>query len=45
MNALYSDHYVIELPPNHSFPIEKYRLIRERLLAEGTLRPVELIEP
>ena len=45
MNALYSDHYVIELPPNHSFPIEKYRLIRERLLAEGTLRPAELIEP
>jgi len=45
MHALYSDHYVIELPPNHSFPIEKYRLIRERLLAEGTLRPEELIEP
>jgi acetoin utilization deacetylase AcuC-like enzyme len=45
MYALYSDHYVIELPPSHSFPIEKYRLIRERLLAEGTLRPEELIEP
>lgn len=45
MYALYSDHYVIELPPNHSFPIEKYRLIRERLLADGTLRPGELIEP
>jgi acetoin utilization deacetylase AcuC-like enzyme len=45
MYALYSDHYVIALPPNHSFPIEKYRLLRERLLAEGTLRPEELIEP
>lgn len=45
MYALYSDHYVIELPPNHSFPIEKYRLIRERLLAEGTLHPEGLLEP
>jgi acetoin utilization deacetylase AcuC-like enzyme len=45
MYALYSDHYRIELPPNHGFPIEKYRLIRERLLAEGTLRPETLLEP
>jgi len=45
MYALYSDHYVIDLPTNHGFPIEKYRLIRERLLAEGALRPEELIEP
>lgn len=45
MYALYSDHYVIELPSNHSFPIEKYRLIRERLLAEGTLHPEALLEP
>jgi acetoin utilization deacetylase AcuC-like enzyme len=43
--ALYSDHYVIDLPATHSFPIQKYRLIRERLLAEGTLRPDELLEP
>jgi acetoin utilization deacetylase AcuC-like enzyme len=45
MYALYSDHYVIELPPHHTFPIQKYRLIREKLLAEGTLRPEELLEP
>jgi acetoin utilization deacetylase AcuC-like enzyme len=45
MYALYSDHYTIELPPNHSFPIQKYRLIRERLLAGGTLFPQELLEP
>ncbi len=43
--ALYSDHYVIELPPHHPFPIQKYRLIRERLLAEGTLNPDHLLEP
>jgi acetoin utilization deacetylase AcuC-like enzyme len=45
MFALYSDHYVIDLPPHHTFPIQKYRMIRERLMAEGTLRPQELLEP
>jgi acetoin utilization deacetylase AcuC-like enzyme len=43
--AFYSDHYVIDLPANHRFPIQKYRRIRERLLAEGTLRADELLEP
>ena len=43
--ALYSDHYVIDLPATHGFPIQKYRLIRERLLAEGTLAPGELLKP
>jgi acetoin utilization deacetylase AcuC-like enzyme len=45
MFALYSDHYTIELPDNHLFPIEKYRLIREQLAAEGTLGAEELLEP
>ncbi len=45
MYALYSDRYVIELPPKHTFPIQKYRLVRERLLAEQTLGPEELLEP
>jgi acetoin utilization deacetylase AcuC-like enzyme len=45
MYALYSDHYVIDLPPHHSFPIQKYRRVREQLLSEATLRPKELIEP
>jgi acetoin utilization deacetylase AcuC-like enzyme len=45
MYALYSDRYIIDLPPNHGFPMEKYRMIRERLLADGTLRPEDLLEP
>jgi acetoin utilization deacetylase AcuC-like enzyme len=45
MKACYSDHHVIELPPGHTFPIQKYRMIRERLLAEGTLAPADLVEP
>ncbi len=45
MFALYSDQYVIELPANHAFPIQKYRLIREQVVAEGTLGPKDLLEP
>ena len=45
MYAFYSDHYVIDLPANHRFPIQKYRRIRERLLTEGTLRADDLLEP
>jgi acetoin utilization deacetylase AcuC-like enzyme len=45
MYALYSDRYVIDLPAHHTFPIQKYRLIREQLLGEGTLGAEELLEP
>lgn len=45
MRACYSEHYVIPLPAGHSFPIQKYRLIRQQLLAEGTLAPADLVEP
>jgi acetoin utilization deacetylase AcuC-like enzyme len=45
MYALSSDSYVIDLPAHHTFPIQKYRLIREQLLAEGTLTPEEILEP
>jgi acetoin utilization deacetylase AcuC-like enzyme len=45
MHALSSDHYVIELPPHHTFPIQKYWLVREALLADGTLRPSDLLAP
>ncbi len=45
MYTLYSDHYVIDLPAHHTFPIQKYHLIREQLLVEGTLSPEALLEP
>jgi len=45
MHAAYSDRYVIDLPEHHTFPIQKYRLISERLLAEGTLAQTDLVEP
>jgi len=31
----YTDHHVLPLPPGHRFPIEKYRLLRELLEADG----------
>lgn len=33
MQAFYSDHFVLPLPPGHRFPMRKYRLIREMALA------------
>lgn len=42
MKAFYSDTFVLPLPPGHRFPMQKYRLLRERVHAE--LRDVELDE-
>ena len=35
MKIFYTDQYVLPLPPWHRFPMEKYRLLRERVQAEG----------
>ena len=42
----YTDHYELPLPPGHRFPIEKYRLLREKLEADGgfTLEPAPLAD-
>lgn len=34
MQAFYSDHFVLPLPPGHRFPMEKYARLRERVAAE-----------
>jgi acetoin utilization deacetylase AcuC-like enzyme len=44
MKAFYSDQYHIDLPPNHRFPIEKYRMLREGLLEQHILTQQDLIE-
>ena len=33
MRAFHSDHFVLPLPPGHSFPMTKYRLLREAVEA------------
>ncbi|HVF88533.1 MAG TPA: histone deacetylase [Blastocatellia bacterium] len=45
MRVSYSRRYVIELPENHTFPIIKYSMIRDRLVGEGTLDISDLSEP
>ncbi len=43
MKAFYSDRFVLPLPQGHRFPMDKYRLLRERVAAE--LPSVRLHEP
>ena len=44
MHAFTSARYIAPLG-NHSYPMDKYRLVPERLLAEGILTPEEIVEP
>jgi len=45
MKAFYCDHFVLPLPAEHRFPMEKYRLLRERVVAEGVVGPEDLLVP
>lgn len=40
----YTDHIEVPLPPGHRFPMQKYRLLREKLLHEGVIDPTQLHE-
>ncbi|MBN1147179.1 MAG: histone deacetylase [Anaerolineales bacterium] len=42
MKVYYSDHYSVPLPEGHRFPMPKYALLRERILAEGLVAPGDL---
>ncbi len=45
MQVFYTPRYYADIGNGHIFPIRKFELVRDRLLAEGTLHPDELIEP
>lgn len=45
MQVFYTPRYYADIGESHVFPIRKFELVRDRLLAEGTLRPDELVEP
>ena len=45
MKAFYSDTFVLPLPEHHRFPMAKYRLLRERLVAEHVLTADDLQIP
>ncbi|WP_046243365.1 histone deacetylase family protein [Hymenobacter terrenus] len=40
-----SDHYTLDLPEGHRFPIAKYALIKEQLLWQGIAGPKDFYEP
>jgi len=44
VRVFYCDHFVLPLPADHSFPMAKYRLTRERLIAEGVVAPEDVCE-
>jgi len=45
MKAFYTDHFVLPLPPEHRFPMRKYPLLRQRVVAEGIIAPEDLRIP
>lgn len=45
MQVFYTPRYYADIGNGHVFPIRKFELVRDRLLAEGTLHPSELVEP
>jgi acetoin utilization deacetylase AcuC-like enzyme len=42
VQAFHSDHYVLQLPPGHTFPMTKYRLLRDA--AQAGLPGVRIVE-
>lgn len=45
MQVFYTPRYYADIGDGHVFPIRKFQLVRDRLLAEGTLEPSEIVEP
>jgi acetoin utilization deacetylase AcuC-like enzyme len=45
MRVAYTPRYYADIGEGHVFPIRKFELVRDRLLAEGTLKPEQLFEP
>ncbi|MFN2532995.1 MAG: histone deacetylase [Pyrinomonadaceae bacterium] len=45
MHVFYTPRYYADIGDNHIFPIRKFELVRDRLVADGTLSLAELIEP
>ncbi|HET9479146.1 MAG TPA: histone deacetylase [Pyrinomonadaceae bacterium] len=45
MQVFYTPRYYADIGDGHIFPIRKFEFVRDRLLAEGTLHPHELVEP
>jgi acetoin utilization deacetylase AcuC-like enzyme len=45
VDAFYSDTFVLPLPPEHRFPMQKYARLRARVTADGSVAPDRLCIP
>lgn len=45
MRLFHSDEFVLPLPPNHRFPMVKYRLLREAVAGDPALAGARLVQP
>ena len=45
MRVFYTPRYYADIGEGHVFPIRKFELVRDRLLAEGTLSSSDIVEP
>ena len=45
MKIFYSELFSIPLPEQHSFPMPKYRLLRERIISSGIVRTEDFHTP
>ena len=44
MRCFYSPEFYLELPANHPFPMQKFRLSKDMLLDKGTVRAEDIVE-
>jgi acetoin utilization deacetylase AcuC-like enzyme len=45
LKVFYSDHFVLTLPEGHRFPMAKYSMLREKVVASGLCGPDEMRVP
>ena len=45
LKLFYTDHFALPLPDGHRFPIEKYALLRQRIVGEGIAAADALVVP
>jgi acetoin utilization deacetylase AcuC-like enzyme len=45
LKIFYTDHFVLPLPPEHRFPMQKYALLRQRVVESGLIAPENMRVP
>jgi acetoin utilization deacetylase AcuC-like enzyme len=45
LKVFYTDHFVLPLPEAHTFPIDKYPRLRQKVVESGLVRPQDLVIP